>query len=162
MRYFAYGSALDAAHVTAWARDHGQPADFLGDGVVAALDDHHLAFNLASRYWGGQVGNLEPAPGQVVWGVMFELDDAAAEAIRAKEGVRTGLSREITVEIRLVAGGDQSATLQLIEAQAFVAAHPGPAGPPSDRWLDSVIAGARAHALPASWIITLDGHRKGH
>jgi hypothetical protein len=159
MRYFAYGSALDAAHVAAWAKDHGQPASFLGDGIVAALDDHQLAFTLASRYWGGQVGNLEPVSGSVVWGVMFELDEVGAEAIRAKEGVKTGLSREITVEVRLVAGGDESATLQLIEAQAFVAANPGPPGPPSTRWLDSVIAGGRAHGLPASWITSLEALR---
>lgn len=161
-RYFAYGSALDDTHVRSWAEDHGHPPDLLAeDGLPAAVDDHALAFTVASRYWGGGVGTLEPRPGAVVLGMLFELDDAAAEVIRHKEGARTGLYREVRVEVRVVMGGHEGATMQLLEASAFVATSPGEPVAPSARWLDAVITGARARRLPATWIAELEGFRKG-
>jgi gamma-glutamylcyclotransferase len=158
--YFAYGSALDRAHLTAWAQEHGHPADFLGEGLPAVLDDHALELTCASRYWGGGVGTLVPRVGAVVHGVLFELDEAALEIVRHKEGAVTGLFREITVEVQLGHDGDDTPTMQLLSASAFVASAPPAQVAPSARWLDSVIAGARAHGLPAAWIAELEAMRK--
>lgn len=162
-RYFAYGSALDRTHVAEWAREHGYHGFSLVDGQPAAVDDHELALTVPSRYWMGAVGTLIPRPGATTYGVLFELPEADAEKVRHKEGATTGLYREIAIEVRLWApGAEDDVTMQLLEAHAFVAAEgravPDPP-PPSERWLEAVIAGAEAHGLPAPWIAELK--RKG-
>jgi hypothetical protein len=157
-RYFAYGSALDSGHFAEWAGEHGYRSDLLDDGLPAVLDDHELVLSVPSRYWLGAVGTLVPAPGQSVYGVLFELADEHADAIRHKEGVATGLYREIEVEARLWTPGGPETTLQLKTAAAFVVAegraseHPPPA---SHRWLETVLAGATRRGLPELWLADL-------
>jgi hypothetical protein len=162
-RYFAYGSALDAAHFAEWASEHGYPPDVLGEGLPAAVDDHELVLSVPSKYWMGAVGTLEPRPGATVYGALFEVEDRFADVVRHKEGVATGLYREIEVEVRLWTPGDVDVTLQLNTASTFVVA-PGRAvaapPPPSQRWLDIVIAGAAARGLPDLWIADLKRRRR--
>jgi cation transport regulator ChaC len=157
-RYFAYGSAMNPEHFAEWARDHGHPTDVLGDGQPAVLDDHELAINVPSRYWMGAVGTLEPKQGATVYGVLFEVDAAHADVVRHKEGVATGLYREIEVEVRLWTPGGDDTTMQLMTASAFIVAEGRAAAappPPSQKWLDIVIAGAQRHGLPELWIAEL-------
>jgi hypothetical protein len=161
-RYFAYGSALDPAHVAEWAAEHGYARDLLDDASPAVLDDYELVLTVPSKYWMGAVGTLEPRPGATVYGVLFTLRDEQADAVRHKEGVATGLYREIEVESRLWTPGGDDATLQLNTAAAFVVAEgravQNPPAP-SQRWVDIVVAGAQARGLPELWIAELK--RKG-
>jgi hypothetical protein len=162
-RYFAYGSALDPEHFAEWATEHGHPTNVLDDGVPAALDDYELVLSVPSRYWMGAVGTLEPKPGETVYGCLFEVADEHADVVRHKEGVATGLYREIELEVRLWTPGGPSTTLQLNTASVFVVAegrqvpHPPP---PSQRWLDIVIAGAQARGLPDLWIAELKRRKR--
>jgi hypothetical protein len=161
--YFAYGSALDAGHFAEWAKEHEHPADILGDGLPAVLDDHELQLSVPSRYWMGAVGTLVPKPGATVYGVLFEVEPAHADVIRHKEGVATGLYKETRVEVRLWTPGDDGSTLQLDEAAAFVVAEGRAVAdppPPSQRWLDIVIAGATARGLPELWLADLKRRKK--
>jgi hypothetical protein len=157
-RYFAYGSALDPGHFADWAQEHGYRSDLLEDGLPAVLDDHALVMNVPSRYWMGAVGTLVPHPGTQVYGVLFDVADEHADAVRHKEGVATGLYREIEVEARIFTPGGPETTLQLKTAAAFVVAegraseHPPP---PSHRWLDIVVAGAEHRGLPELWLAEL-------
>lgn len=161
-RYFAYGSILDPEHFAQWAEEHGYAGRVLEDGQPAVVDDVELVLNVPSRYWMGAVGTLEPRPGGAVYGVLFTLPDDLADMVRHKEGVATGLYRETTVEARLWIAGAEDATIELMEASAFVvtegravAAPP----PPSQRWIEIVARGAQARGLPDLWIAELK--RKG-
>ena len=155
-RYFAYGSTLDAGHLADWCREHGIEGFALAEGQPAVLDDFELALTVPSRYWMGAVGTLEPRPGAAVYGVLFELADADADTVRHKEGVATGLFRELDVEVRLWGpGGDDPGTVQLRSASAFRAAEGRAVAeppPPSRRWLEIVARGAGAWGLPRVWI----------
>lgn len=130
--------------------------------MLAVLDDYELVLSVPSKYWMGAVGTLEPRSGASVYGVLFDLPDEAADKIRHKEGVATGLYREVELEVRLLTGGAEEATVQLVPAWGFRAAEgrsvaqPPPA---SQRWLDIVVRGAKEHGLSDLWIAELK--RKG-
>lgn len=160
--YFAYGVALDGEHMAEWCREHGYGAPSLEDATPAVLDDHELVLTVPSRYWLGGVGTIVPKPGSVVYGVLFLLPDDQADTIRAKEGVASGLYREVDVEVRNYTPGEGEVTIQLMSASAFAAAEGrAPAMPPvaSQRWVETVVRGARAHDLPELWVAELK--RKG-
>lgn len=76
-RYFAYGSNLDDAEIRA-----ARPS-YLGP---ARLDDHRLAFTRRSVRTGTGVADVVPAPGESVWGALYELDEGGVEILDCKEG----------------------------------------------------------------------------
>jgi gamma-glutamylcyclotransferase len=76
---FAYGSNLAASEIDAWCPE----ARFAG---VARLPDHRLALNRRSIRWGGGAADIVPAPGEEVWGALYEMPDGALEGLDAKEG----------------------------------------------------------------------------
>lgn len=158
-RYFAYGSNLDANHFAEWCQEHGYHGRALDEGQIAVLDDWELTLSVPSRYWMGAVGTIAPKPGATTYGVLFTLPDDWADMVRHKEGVASGLFREIDVEVRLfVPGGDESATMQLMSASAFRAADGREVSPPppaSRRWVDIVARGAQARGLPDLWTADL-------
>jgi gamma-glutamylcyclotransferase len=148
-RYFAYGSALSVARTREWCDSHGMDIGPFLAGVPARLDDWKLEFRVPSRYWQGLVADLVPAPGHAVHGVLFELADDAREAVLHKEGVATGLFREVSVEIT---AGDRKLTASSFAAEpSRIAA----AGPPSTSYLDALITGAQERNLPPEWVATL-------
>lgn len=152
--YFAYGSNLDAAHFTAWCGEHGYSGVSLERGAHAELDDWELTLTVPSRYWGGAVGTIRPRQGGLVHGIMFTLPDEAAPVIRHKEGVTTGLYREVEVEVR--AGGTAGGTMYLRTASVYVAADGREVAlgsmAPSTRWLETVRTGGAKHGLNQRWL----------
>ena len=76
---FAYGSNLAASEMDAWCPE----ARFAG---LARLPDHRLALNRRSIRWGGGAVDIVRAPGEEVWGVLYEVPDGTLDRIDAKEG----------------------------------------------------------------------------
>jgi gamma-glutamylcyclotransferase len=76
---FAYGSNLAASEMDAWCPE----ARFAG---VARLPDHRLALNRRSIRWGGGAVDIVPAPGDEVWGVLYEVPEGTLDLLDAKEG----------------------------------------------------------------------------
>ena len=72
--YFAFGSNLDADQMA--ERCPGSRAAFR-----ARLANHRIAFTYPSRRWGGGAADVVPAPGNSVWGLVWELDDAQLAAL---------------------------------------------------------------------------------
>src|SRR5688572_14515201 len=122
MRYFAYGSNLDPAHVAAQCRAQGGRTLTLADGQPAVLDDWELILNVPSAEWGGAVGTLAPRMDAAVFGVLFDVPDADVDQVRRLEGVPQGLAQELKVEARLWTPHGADVTIQLEQATAFVAA----------------------------------------
>jgi hypothetical protein len=149
-RYFAYGSVLSPTHAREWCASHSlDVAPFLS-GRPARLDDYALVFDVPSRFWQGRVANLVPSPGEHVEGVVFELDDSARIAVIRKEGVATGLYREVSARVRV---GDVT-----VDASVFLANDDkrGAPGPASSRYVDALVEGARERGLSAAWVRSLE------
>lgn len=148
--YFAYGSVLSPTHAREWCASHGLDAKPFEAGVPAVLEGYRLVFDVPSRFWSGLVADLAPQAGARVEGGLFTLDDSAREAVLRKEGVATGLYRELAVTVR--AGGKD------VAASAFecLPARRVPEGPASSRYLDALLEGARDRALSPAWITSLE------
>ena len=145
-RYFAYGSALSKRHIGEWAAEHGVDARLFARGAPAVLRGYRLVFDVESRFWGGRVANLTQDRDGEVHGVVFEIPPPAKEAVLRKEGVATGLSEEIDVQVEVEG--------KPVAAKAFVAraekrSEPGPA---SGRLLAYLVEGAQERGLPQDWV----------
>ncbi|WP_161604470.1 gamma-glutamylcyclotransferase [Roseiconus nitratireducens] len=85
--YFAYGSNLDTADFDRWCGEKGYGTGLLRKRSWAQLFDHRLAFSHFSCTRGGGALNVEPYPGGMVEGVLFEVDPREGwEALDRKEG----------------------------------------------------------------------------
>jgi cation transport regulator ChaC len=151
LRYFAYGSVLSLAHAREWATSHGMDvAPFLA-GRPARLDGFRLVFDVPSRFWAGLVADLVVDVSSTVEGVLFELPEAAREAVLRKEGVATGLYRE-HLECVVVDGETVEASVFSAEPDRRTAQ-----GPASCRYAQALVDGARERGLSAAWQASLEG-----
>lgn len=149
-RYFAYGSNLVSAQMKRRCPSFAAKPVVIGRG---RLDGYRLAFPVHSRLdWAGGVAGIEPTgdDGEAVHGVVYEVDDTALVELDIYEDVPGGLYRRGEVTVRL----DDDQPCDCITYFAL-ADDDGPYRP-SRRYLDAIIAGAREHGLPASWIKQLE------
>jgi hypothetical protein len=107
------------------------------------LVDKRLVFNKRSADGSGKA-NLADSPGEVVWGVLYELDSADLfELDRAEAGYQ-----RVTLTI-LSEDGNQ------IEAQTYVSNDLTPEPIPYDWYKQLVTDGAEEHRLPRKYIQAL-------
>jgi len=151
MLYFAYGSNLDPDQMQ--SRCPG--ATVVG---LAALHDHRVVFPLYSNTWRGGVSSIQLAHGSTVWGMLFDLSEEQLRALDGFEGFRgpgdqhNVYDREqITVELTRP---DDGSFPRRVRAWAYVA-RPSNPSPPSRRYLETVLRGARHHRLPEEYIAKL-------
>ena len=134
--YFAYGSNMDPKQVA--SRCPG--AEAIGR---ARLADHRLEFVWDSPGWGGGVGTVLAAPGDEVWGVLWELTQDDETSLDSYEGVSVGAYTKERVD--LDADGESA------NALVYIATDDRPKQP-SARYMDALIRGARAFSLPPDYI----------
>ena len=130
---------------------------FLG---AAELREHRLAFTRRSLRTGTGVADILPAPGQSVWGALYELDDAHLAAIDAKEGNGWAYERRTVRVILADAGGagGTGAAGQAGKLEAFAYAVITPDGEhvsPSREYLQALLDGARERGLPDDYVAAL-------
>ena len=151
MLYFAYGSNLNPEQMAQRCPGHVVVG-------LAALRDHKLNFPLTSHDWGGGVASVTTGHGSTVWGVVFDLTDAHFATLDSYEGYqgpgdqhnlydREGVFVDLTRP-------DDGSIPRRVRAQIYLARPANPA-PPSRRYLDAIIAGARAHRLPDEYVAAL-------
>lgn len=152
MLYFAYGSNLDPDRMRQHCPDH----KVVG---LAALRDHRLVFPRTSHDWGGGVASLQLAHSATLWGIVYQLSDADVAALDTYEGWRAAgdqhnvYDRE-TMFVDLTRPDDGSFPRRL-RALVYVARPSNPA-PPSRRYMDAILKGARHHRLPEDHIAMLE------
>jgi hypothetical protein len=134
--YFAYGSNMSSEQVAAWCPD----PHALGP---AELPGHRLAFLRRSIRWQGGAADIAWAEGDSVWGVLWELPLGLGE-LDAKEAAGDAYRRR-TVDVR--SGGE----LRPAVAYEVIRKEPHEVAP-TRAYLDTLMAGAREHRLPASWL----------
>jgi gamma-glutamylcyclotransferase len=145
--YFAYGSSLDSEALTAWCGEHGYRVPDFAMAKPATLSGWRLAFNVRSRFWGGAVASLIADPQGKVEGVAIPLPGNARDFTRHKEGVLSGLYREI--ELKVLSGGTEIAVVAYVAAgdRALPVEEA-----PSPKFLEAMIRGSTAHGLSPTWV----------
>jgi gamma-glutamylcyclotransferase len=151
--WFVYGSSLDRGAFAAWCVEHGYRLPDFAQAFAARLDGHRLSFDVPSRFWGGAVAGLAEEAGAAVEGLIVPMPGEARGLVDHKEGAISGLAEARSVRVAPLAGGAP------VEALAFTgaAARRLPSEqPPSRRFLETVIRGARVSGLSAAWIASLE------
>lgn len=115
------------------------PGARIVDGAVLA--DH--AFVITDEGY----ANVPPAPGQAVFGLLWDISRDHETALDQYEGVRPGLYRKEHVAVTTTGGQIVQALIYLASATAT--------GRPKPGYLELVIAAARAHAFPDEYIASL-------
>jgi gamma-glutamylcyclotransferase len=148
-QYFAYSTVLDREALDAWRADHGYEFFALPPGEIAEALDLRLTYDFPSRWWGGRVAGLVDAPGQSVFGMLFEISEMDWPVVAHKEGAVTGMSVEQRVRVRVAE--------RELQATAF-STNPvrrSTAGPVSQAFVDAMVRGARSAGLPPAWVDSL-------
>jgi gamma-glutamylcyclotransferase (GGCT)/AIG2-like uncharacterized protein YtfP len=138
--YFAYGSNLAASEMERSCPGHR----FLGP---ARLDGHRFELRRRSRRWGGGAADLVAAPGECVWGALYELPAGALEGLDRKEGAGFAY-RMVEVEVDLAG--------ELRTAVAYEVQRKEPDEvPPTADYARLLLAGARERRLPPAYVAAL-------
>lgn len=151
MLYFAYGSNLDSEQMQRRCPGHVVVG-------LAELREHKLVYPLTSHDWGGGVASVAVAHTESVWGIVYELTDAHIAALDAYEGYKGpgnehSLYERETMSVHLTRADDGSFPRRM-QALIYLAKAANP-GPPSRRYLDAILRGAKHHKLPAEYIAKL-------
>ena len=151
MLYFAYGSNLDPQQMAQRCPGHSVVG-------VAELPDHKLTFPLTSHDWGGGVASVVETHSGSVWGVVYELsadDLAALDGYEHFVGANNphNLYDRVSTTVQLVRPEDGSFPRRL-RAWIYVAGPANPS-PPSRRYLEAIVRGAKSHHLPDDYVTRL-------
>jgi len=103
--YFAYGSNLNQQDFHAWCMRRNYPKGLLRFQSVAYLPDFDLAFTYRSPTRNGGVLDLKDRPGQLVTGVLFEVQSEGWKALDEKEGAPLAYQR---VDVSVMDGRGKS------------------------------------------------------
>ena len=158
MLYFAYGSNLDPDQM----RERCPRHRVVG---LAALHEHRLMFPLFSIRWGGGVASVQPHHGETVWGMLHELTEEDFESLDVHEGFRApGNQHNIydreQATVELVRPDDGSVPRRV--RTSIYLARPSNPSPPSRRYLDALVKGARHHRLPEEYVAALSATPVAH
>jgi len=151
MFLFAYASNLNPDQMKERAPGHR----LVG---LAVLRDYKLSFPRYSQLWDGGVAGPQLAHGEELWGVLFQVTEHDLGRLDAYEGFRAAGDPHNDYErqqeyVELVRCDDGSIPRRMRAWIYF--ARPSNPQPPSRRYLDSILTGARAYRLPEDYITRL-------
>ena len=141
MNYIAYGSNMS----TAYLRDYCPSAKFI---MRVYIPNYRLEFRRFSTDLQGGISSIIEAPGELIHGILYDIDQAEIEALDILENVPEGI---YTRETFLVMGEDG----QWHHGDLYRVAHPSGPYKPAKRYVDWMIAGASEHNLAADYIARL-------
>lgn len=136
---FAYGSNMPAARL----RERCPSARAIG---IAELPGHELRWHKRSRDGSGKC-DIVASDTASMFGVLYEIANDDKRALDSAEGLGAGYEE---IEIEVLCGGHP------ITAKAYRATDTDPALWPYTWYRALVIAGAKEHSLPASYIARLE------
>jgi len=134
MLYFAYGSNM--------ARGAMPEARLMGP---ARIHGYRLALTRRSIRWQAGVLDIVAAPGESLWGALFELDDDDLARLDAKEGAGFAY-RRIEVDLE---DGRRAIAYEVIDKEPVEV-------PPAPEYSALVLAGARECGLLDDWVSELE------
>ena len=161
LRYRAHGWSLDGAPGDEiWYFAFGAN---MNDGVfrdrrgmrprewrVARVRGYRLRFNLEGRPRGKAApANIEPCPGEEVWGVAYRITRRDLVRLDSTEGLPGGIYRRLWLDA-------EDAAARPLRTVAYSGPGKAADGNPSLRYITLLREGARAHGLPRHWVDKLD------
>jgi AIG2-like family len=143
--FFAYGERMSAEKMQ---------ADAPGARAVgpARLDGYRLAFNVASRSWGGGAANALADPRGHLWGVLWELDDQAFGSIDSFRGEEPS---RLVLDV-IVDGPDGE-----VPARTYAVDSPERFIQPGDRYVAMLRAVATDQGLPKDALDAIEAAGSG-
>ncbi len=141
MKNFAYGSNMSAQYI----RNYCPSATFV---MRATLPNFHIEFRRYSEDLQGGISTIMEAPGGLVQGVLYEIDEAEILALDILEDVPQGIYLR---QPFLVLGEDG----QWHSGELYRVANPAGPYAPSKKYVEYMIAGAEEHGLEAEYIAGL-------
>jgi hypothetical protein len=139
--YFAYGSNMNELQI----RTRCTNPVVVG---IARLADHRIAFFGHSRTWDGGMETVIAAPGEDIWGVLYQLSFLDWDRLDAWQDARldgTGAYFHYPVHVTDTAGSDLVVLLYKKDLQ-------GEAKMPSREYLNHIVQGALKHGLPSAYV----------
>lgn len=134
--YFAYGSNMSRAQMQS-------RAGTILEAQIARLENYEIVFNKKSR-GGSSTANVRPAPGKVVYGVLYKISESAYRTMDRHEGAPQHY-RRIEVTVTDAAG-------KKLGAQAYIATKVEKGLRPSPHYLQTILEGAGENHLPADYV----------
>ena len=149
IRYFAYGSNMDPDQMG----ERCPSARFVGP---ARLVDFRLAFTRESEvnYPGSGVADVLAAPGSVVWGAVYSVDDADLGALDRLEGAGVAYARK-QVDVVDEKGDTVAAVTYVVVRKSDREFRP------TAEYMSRVIGGARACGLGRDYVELLESTCRG-
>jgi len=142
MFYFAYGSFLDSETL----RAHCPSARFV---TRAVLPNFEVQFNFMSRTYAGGVTGVEPSPGRMARGVVYDIPQGEMEYLDTIEAVPEGLYYRQRVLVVDECGN-------YLEAETYRTTDPKGPFTPTRKYLALMIKGAKEHELDMDYIKDLE------
>ena len=142
MLYFAYGSFLDSRTL----KRHCPGARFV---TRAVLPNFEVQFNFMSRTYGGGVTGVEPAPGKMARGVVYDVPPEEMERLDAVEAVPEGLYYRQRV---LVVDEEE----EFLKAETYRTTEPKGPFTPTSRYVGLMVKGAKEHGLDPEYVEELE------
>jgi gamma-glutamylcyclotransferase len=138
--YFAYGSNMSPAQLA----ERCPSVRFL---CVAKLENYRLAFTRHSANRGCGVADIVPAPGQAVWGVLFELSEDDLKVLDRFEGANQSppAYQRVNVQVSTENGQSFNALTYEVAAKSAVPLRP------DKRYLGLILEGALTWRLPSEY-----------
>ncbi|MGA2080206.1 MAG: gamma-glutamylcyclotransferase family protein [Holophaga sp.] len=137
MKYFTYGSNLSLAHT----RDYIPNAKFV---MRASLPNFRVEFRYYSVNYKGGISSIIEAPGDMVQGVIYEVDEGELVAMDILEQV----PNRVYLRERFCVLGEDG---KWHHADLYRVAHPYGPFTPAKKYVDFMIAGAKEHGLDAEY-----------
>ncbi len=142
MLYFAYGSFLDSETL----KKHCPSARFI---TRAVLPNFEVQFNFMSRTYSGGVTGVEPVPGKMARGVVYDVPPEEMERLDAVEAVPEGLYYRQRVLVVDEEGG-------LLKVETYRTTDPKGPFTPTRRYVGLMIKGAKEHGLDREYVEELE------
>ena len=153
VRYFAFGSNLGAAKLRGRAPNAtgGATAITWRSRAPAAVRDHRLAFNMRMfPPLEPAMASIEPAAGATCEGCVVVLDRASYDALWRSEGGAMARPpyEQLVVRAEALGGGGEAVAAITLRAAPWARLRRD--APPSARYLDLIVAGARELGPPSA------------
>jgi gamma-glutamylcyclotransferase len=138
MLYFAYGSNMDENQMD---RMYPGGFKFISPGK---LKNHKITFDCYSKALHSGVIDLVESRGDEIWGVVFDVTEDCARAMDNYEGVEGGMYQRKGCIVETQGGP--------LEAFLYTVCRKISFQPPSKKYLQKLVQGAKVHNLPKEYI----------
>ena len=143
---FAYGSLL-------LQKEAENTAPGIKFKSRAVLRGYRLFFSHCSKGRKSGVADVIESPGDLVWGVIYELDEAGRFELDRREGHKDTKQRSTYWRTKVTVFTDESADSEALEVETYMVVNKSSTPhPASEYYKDIILRGAKERGLPDAYI----------